>query len=78
MEVLQRNAGTLVSMRVIRGLHCSKDLTLLMALKLYSSGSLTSVNGYDIVHGSYMISQTAKQINVGDKVEFDWKAVGDR
>ena len=44
-------------------------------LKLYSSG-LTSVNPYDIVHGPYVISQTAKQINAGDKVEFDWKSAG--
>ena len=44
-------------------------------LKLYSSG-LTSANPYDIVHGPYVISQTAKQINVGDKVEFDWKSAG--
>ena len=44
-------------------------------LKLTSSG-LTSVNGYDIVHGPYVISQSEKQISAGDVVEFDWKSAG--
>ena len=44
-------------------------------MKLTSSG-LTSVNGYDIVHGPYVISQSEKQISAGDVVEFDWKSAG--
>ena len=44
-------------------------------LKLYSSG-LQSVNGFDIVHGPYVISQTAKVITAGDQVAFDWKSAG--
>jgi flagellin-like hook-associated protein FlgL len=40
------------------------------------TGSLTSANGYDIVHGPYLVSSEAKEINAGDKVKFDWKASG--
>jgi len=40
------------------------------------TGSLTSVNGYDIVHGPYLVSSEAKEINAGEKVKFDWKASG--
>ncbi|MDC0649091.1 flagellin [Candidatus Puniceispirillum sp.] len=44
-------------------------------LKL-DSGSLTSVNGYDIVHGPYLVSSESKEISAGEKVKFDWKASG--
>jgi flagellin-like hook-associated protein FlgL len=40
------------------------------------SGTITSVNGYDIVHGPYLVSSEAKEINAGEKVNFDWKASG--
>ena len=37
---------------------------------------LTSANGFDVVHGSYIISQSAKTISAGDKVTFDWATQG--
>ena len=37
---------------------------------------LTSANGYDVVHGSYIISRSAKTITAGDKVTFDWATQG--
>ena len=40
------------------------------------SGTITSVNGFDIVHGPYLVSSEAKEINAGEKVYFDWKASG--
>ncbi len=40
------------------------------------TGTMTSVNGYDIVHGPYLVSTEAKEINAGEKVVFDWKASG--
>ncbi len=40
------------------------------------SGTMTSVNGYDIVHGPYLVSSESKEINAGEKVKFDWKASG--
>jgi len=40
------------------------------------SGTMTAVNGYDIVHGPYLVSSEAKEINAGEKVIFDWKASG--
>jgi flagellin len=40
------------------------------------TGSMTSANGYDIVHGPYLVSSEAKEINAGEKVNFDWKASG--
>lgn len=40
------------------------------------SGTMTSVNGYDIVHGPYLVSSDSKEINAGEKVKFDWKASG--
>ena len=40
------------------------------------SGTMTSVNGYDIVHGPYLVSSESKEINAGEKVNFDWKASG--
>ena len=40
------------------------------------SGTMTSVNGFDIVHGPYLVSSEAKEINAGEKVNFDWKASG--
>ena len=40
------------------------------------SGTMTSVNGFDIVHGPYLVSTEAKEINAGEKVTFDWKASG--
>jgi flagellin len=38
--------------------------------------SLTSNYGFDIVHGSYIVSQGTKTINAGDRVEFDWVTQG--
>ena len=40
------------------------------------TGTMTSVNGYDIVHGPYLVSSEAREIDAGDKVNFDWKASG--
>ena len=40
------------------------------------TGTMTSVNGYDIVHGPVLVSSDAKEINAGEKVKFDWKASG--
>ena len=40
------------------------------------TGSMTSVYGWDIVHGPYIISDRAKAIKAGEKVFFDWKASG--
>ena len=40
------------------------------------SGTMTSVSGFDIVHGPYLVSSEAKEINAGEKVNFDWKASG--
>ena len=40
------------------------------------TGTMTSVNGYDIVHGPYLVSTEAREINAGEKVKFDWKASG--
>jgi len=40
------------------------------------TGTMTSVNGYDIVHGPVLVSTEAKEINAGEKVKFDWKASG--
>ena len=45
------------------------------ALKLYGTG-LTSQYGMDVVHGSYIVSSTAKSISAGDKVKFDYKSEG--
>ncbi|MDC1118079.1 flagellin [Alphaproteobacteria bacterium] len=40
------------------------------------TGTMTSVNGYDIVHGPYLVSSDSKEISAGEKVIFDWKASG--
>ncbi|MDA9597866.1 flagellin [bacterium] len=40
------------------------------------TGTMTSVNGYDIVHGPYLVSSDPKEISAGEKVIFDWKASG--
>ncbi|MFL2844952.1 MAG: flagellin [Candidatus Puniceispirillaceae bacterium] len=40
------------------------------------TGTMTSVNGYDIVHGPYLVSSEAREIAAGEKVNFDWKASG--
>jgi hypothetical protein len=37
---------------------------------------LTLANGYDVVHGPYIISRSAKTIAAGDKVTFDWSTQG--
>jgi flagellin-like hook-associated protein FlgL len=41
-----------------------------------NTGSMTSVYGWDIVHGPYIISSEAKEIKAGEKMYFDWKASG--
>jgi flagellin-like hook-associated protein FlgL len=41
-----------------------------------NTGSMTSVYGWDIVHGPYIISSEAKEIEAGEKLFFDWKASG--
>ena len=37
---------------------------------------LTSQNGYAIVRGPYIYSDSAVSLKVGDSVQFDWKAQG--
>lgn len=41
-----------------------------------NTGSMTSVYGWDIVHGPYIISSQSKEIKAGEKLYFDWKASG--
>ena len=45
-------------------------------LELKHTSNITVANGFDIVHGPYVISQTAKAFSAGDLVKFDWKAAG--
>lgn len=40
------------------------------------NSSLTSANGYAIVRGPYIYSDSAVSLKVGDSVSFDWKAQG--
>ena len=32
--------------------------------------------GGDIIHGPYIVSESSKQFNIGDKISFDWQAGG--
>lgn len=45
------------------------------ALQMESSG-MTVAQGYGIVHGPYVVSNTAVAIAAGESVSFDWKAQG--
>lgn len=45
------------------------------ALQMESSG-MSVVQGYGIVHGPYVISNTAVAIAAGESVSFDWRAQG--
>ena len=44
------------------------------SLQMESTG--VTVTGYGIVHGPYIISNDAAQLEAGDTVSFDWKATG--
>jgi flagellin-like hook-associated protein FlgL len=45
------------------------------SLQMLSSG-LTVARGFGVVHGPYIISNTAVSIKAGESVSFDWKAQG--
>ena len=46
------------------------------SVQLKSSDTDATVPAYGILHGPYLSSQKAVKLQAGDKIEFDWRAVG--